>query len=487
MARKRSDGNPKTPQLNHDAPVARRPAGSKLPRATKSPETRAGTGRPLPVEDVRDQLVPGRVLQGDYKWRLDKRLGKGGYGTVFKATRISASGDRDDPTPRLVAIKIFHAPQGGDPKMLLRRELAALLALKSDRIPRVYDHRIEGTHAFVAMAYYPHGSLFRYMQQFPKMAEREAWKLMRDLLTALRAAHRAAVLHLDIKPANVLKDGRGGFVLTDFGISQGSHVGTEVAASGLGSVGYQAPEQRDEEVDLIDTRTDLWGVGVTVWSCVTGVRPSKRPELYQANDYHALPAPRRFNKLISPVLEDAIMRMLVRDPAGRPGGAAEMLGYMRKQLKGDRPASDPTDSGLGDFDEEEARRVVKGLLDPLWATVCSGPDAWSFLARYRDGDAICEVGDHSHFAFVLLAGKVRIERDGKLLHTETREGTFLGEVATLTGNPRTAAMRAAGDVWGMVLNAAELEEFIALNPAIGIRMIHTLAERLVREAKMNKR
>ena len=160
----------------------------------------------------------------------------------------------------------------------------------------------------------------------------------------------------------------------------------------------------------------------------------------------------------------------------------EVLGRLRRILTGGNTSKD---EGLTDFEEDEARAVVEGLLDELWATVCSGPDAWSFLVRYRDGQLLCEVGEHSHFAFVLLRGAVRIERDGKLLHTETREGTFLGEVATLTGSPRTAAMRAQGDVWGMKMNAAELEEFIAMNPGIGIRMIHTLTERLVRESRLN--
>ncbi len=456
------------------------------PPLTRSPETRAAGGTPLSREDIARLLVPGRELEGNYKWRLDKRLGTGGYGTVFKVTRVSSGGDPNDPTPRLAAIKIFHPPPGGDPTHLLRRELAALLALKSDRIPRVFDHSVEMPLAFVVMAYYPHGSLFRYLQRFPQMPERDAWKLLRDMLTALRAAHRAAVLHLDIKPANILRDGRGGYVLTDFGIAQGSHVGTDITAAGLGSTGYQAPEQRHQQTELIDTRTDLWGVGVTMWSVVTGIRLSKRPELIDDEGYHGLPSPRRFNKRISPQLDEAIMKMLVRDPAGRPGGAAEMLGYLRSKMTGKKPAAPRDPDKQSDFDEDEARTVVAKLVDPLWANVCGGPDAWSFLARYRDGRQLCKEGDHSHFAFVLLSGKVRIERAGKVLFTETREGTFLGEVATLTGSTRTASMVAEGDVWGLVLNAAELEEFIVLNPAIGIRVIHTLAERLVRESRMNR-
>ena len=450
--------------------------------------TREAGGKPITRDDVADDLLPGRELKGEYRWRLDKRLGTGGYGTVFKVTRVSSGADAEDPTPRLAAIKIFHPPKTGDPRVLLRRELAALLALKSDRIPRVFDHSIDLPSAFVVMAYYPHGSLFRYLQRFPQMPEREAWTLMRDLLTGLRAAHRAAVLHLDIKPANVLRDGRGGFVLTDFGITQGSHVGSDITASGLGSTGYQAPEQAGQHAELIDTRTDLWGVGVTVWSAITGIRVSKRPELLIADGFHGLPSPRTFNRNISPQMDAAVMRLLVRDPAGRPGGAAEMLGYLRRQLSGQGEAgadADQATKATRDFDDDEARGVIEGLVDPLWANVCSGPEAWTFLARYRSGTTLCTAGERSHFAFVLLSGKVNIERDGTVLHTETRQGTFLGEVATLTGSPRTATMRADGDVWGMVLNAAELEEFIAINPAVGVRVIHTLAERLVRESRLN--
>ncbi len=431
------------------------------------------------------EVVAGDVLTGTYDWRLDRRLGTGGYGTVFRATRTSAGGDPRDSTPRLAAVKVFHTPEGGDPRMLLRRELAALLALHSDRIPRVHDHRIDDQLCFVAMAYYPHGSLHSHLRHDPRLSEPEAWKLLRDMLTALRTAHRAAILHLDIKPANVLLDGQGGYVLTDFGISQGSHVGSEITASGLGSVGYQSPEQRDRQFDMIDTRTDLWGVGITVWSVVTGMRLHKSPELYLSDGYHAVPSPRSLKVKISRQLDAAIMSLVVRDPAGRPGGAAEFLSHLRKTLRGEGVTGQTNDRAQTDFEEEQAREVIEGLLDELWATVCSGPGAGHFLVRYRDAELLCEAGEHSHFAFVLLRGSVLIERGGRLLHTETREGTFLGEVAALTGGTRTATMRAKGEVWGMRMNAAELEEFIALNPGVGIRMIHTLAERLVRESGLN--
>ena len=84
---------------------------------------------------------------------------------------------------------------------------------------------------------------------------------------------------------------------------------------------------------------------------------------------------------------------------------------------------------------------------------------------------------HVHF---LLRGTVRVSRAGEEIALLSREGTFLGEVATLTGLERTAGMTAVGTVWACVLNAAELERFVTSNPAIGLRVIRDMAHRLSR-------
>ena len=104
------------------------------------------------------------------------------------------------------------------------------------------------------------------------------------------------------------------------------------------------------------------------------------------------------------------------------------------------------------------------------------------MARRRVHRAtICTERERSHTAYLLLQGSVRILQDDRVVAVERREGTFLGEVSTLTGARRTAGMQADGTVYMCVLNAAELEQFVTGNPAVGIRIIRSMAERIVRE------
>lgn len=226
-------------------------------------------------------VQPGEILTGKARWQIGRRLGKGGFGAVFLGRRL------DSPTvdgpPETAAIKVFHAPAGHDPRQLLKRELAALLALKSERIPSVCDWSIDEGLCFVAMQYYSRGSLWDVRKETPRMKPGAAWTLLLDLLAALKDAHHASLLHLDVKPGNVLISDSGGFVLTDFGVAQSSFSSGTTGVAGLGTVGYQAPEQARRDANSFDARTDLFGVGATVWSQVTGIELARRTELLTLN------------------------------------------------------------------------------------------------------------------------------------------------------------------------------------------------------------
>jgi CRP-like cAMP-binding protein len=120
------------------------------------------------------------------------------------------------------------------------------------------------------------------------------------------------------------------------------------------------------------------------------------------------------------------------------------------------------------------------LVDPLLIDLCKRPGLRPYFVKFEDGELMCGGGEHSYYAFLLLKGAVTVSRAGRELARVDREGSFLSEVATLTSMPRTASMHAAGAVWAVVLNAAELERFITANPAIGLRFIRTLAHRLAK-------
>lgn len=469
-------------------PMLQGELGSSLSRSGRTGSHAAmsdGGGAP---SGAATKAVTGDVFHGTWQWQIGHRLGSGGYGSVWHALRID-DGSIDAPANE-AAVKLFHPPAGIDPTTMLRRELSALLALRSERIPRVLDWSVEGPVGFVAMQYHRAGSLYDLGRQRGKLPVSQAWGVLMDVLEALRVAHHAAVLHLDIKPGNVLIDDAGGYVLTDFGISQGSYVANVVGAMGLGTRGFQAPEQRAKEFDSFDVRTDLWGVGATVWAMVTGVDLSRQPEIAlqepDAETMAGLPRPSVLVPGLPKPLEDAILQLVAFDPVDRPGGAAEALAMVRRQLSGHRAPNSTAVELRGRIDPDDAAALLQDLHDPLWQAICGADGASEFLVRYEDGELMCREGERSYHTWALLRGTVRVERASKLLATIDREGTFLGEVAALTGASRTATMRAQGRVHAMIFNAAELEQFVVANPPVALRLIHSLASALERESRLKK-
>jgi hypothetical protein len=425
----------------------------------------------------------GTELRGRFRYRLIKRLGKGSFGSVFFARCLDHDRRRDDSPPERVAVKILGAAKGASSD-LARRELSALLAIQHDRIPRVYDWRFDEDPAFVVMEYFTDGSLREQMLLAGPAEEDQVWRLLGDVLTALDVAHRASLLHLDIKPANVLLDGRGGFVLTDFGVAQASRISRGMIPFSVGTRGYQAPEQRGERFDQYDLRTDLWGVGATAWAFATGVNLAERGDLLRGDDADAiygLPALSERRLSCSPELEDVIMSMLFLDPARRPGSVAEVLARVNAAVAGWAFESTTyAASRRSNVADAEVTALIESLVDPLLGDLCKRPGLRSYFVKFEDGELMCAEGEQSYYAFLLLKGTVLVSRGGREVTRVSREGSFLGEVATLTSMARTASMHAAGPVWAVVLNAAELERFVTANPAIGLRFIRSLAHRLAR-------
>lgn len=436
--------------------------------------------KPKPTE-----FAPGQHIRGRHRYRLHKRIGSGGFGTVWVAECIEPDNDAPDVPPKVVAIKFFNAVAEFDSTEFIRRELAALLSMRSQYIPRVYDWAVSERLSFFVMALYRHGSLADDFKDQFSFDDDETWLLLVDLLRALKVAHRAGILHLDIKPANIMKDGEGGYLLLDFGISQAVQVSQGPAQTiGAGSRGYQSPEQRRMELEKLDTRTDLWAVGATAWALRTGFDLSKHPEKIRLDAKGGEPSmpPLSTECLsVSPELEELVMSMLAEDPSERPGGAAEVLELLKKAT-GINVAEEPSTVKRRQYDEKEVREVIDSLMDPLWSSLLSRADFSRYFAKFEDGEYLCREGDASYEAFLLLQGKVRINRGGKQIELDEREGTFIGELSTLTGTPRAASIQAQGTVWVCLFNAAEFERMLAAHPAVAIRLVKLMAERLVRSS-----
>ncbi len=447
---------------------------SSTPILTATPERGGAAGR---------SSLPGygTELAGRYRYRLIKRLSKGAFGAVYFARCLDATAEASDAPPEAVAVKILGPTRARDHLDLLKRELSSLLALRHERIPRVYDWSLEGEFPFVAIEHFRAGDLREVLGRGATLAEPAVWRLLHDLLSALVAAHRASILHLDVKPANVLRDARERYVLTDFGVSQATRIRRGALRCALGTPGYQAPEQREEDFELYDVRTDLYGVGATAWSMLTGIPLSERPRLVrdaQSGATYGLPPASQFRIYCSPALEDLIMSLLVIERSGRPGSAAEVLARVRGFLADPSGGTTLAAQRRRSLGAADASALVDSLVDPLLSSICRERGFDGYFVAFEDGEEICREGEQSYHAFLLLRGKVRVERAGRAIARIEREGAFLGEVSTLTGLARTASLCAEGPVHACMFNAAELEEFVTGHPAIGIRLLRSMAERL---------
>ena len=431
---------------------------------------------------------PGDELHARFRYRVLRRLGRGGFGSVFLARCLNAdhSGDEEAP-PKLVALKVMARPDDPQARNSLKRELAALLAVRHDRIPKLYDWNIDGKTTFAAIQYFPAGSLADAWPFLGRLSAEQTWRLLSDLMQALGAAHRASVLHLDVKPSNVLLDGNGGYVLTDFGVSHSSRMSRGLLhqgqlSIGLGTHGYRAPEQATAKVQSFDLRTDLWGVGATAWALFTGIDLNRRQDvlrtLEQGNTYGlkslsdvALDCP--------PPLEEIVMGMLCIDPARRPGGTGEVLARIRAIASGF--GLDTTTIAASRRDRanpEEITQIIETLVDPLWASICRGPGFDRYFVNFEDGETIVGMSNPAQHTVLLLRGKIAVEIDDVEIAVESREGTFLGAISTLTGARRHANLRAKGPTWCCLFNEAELEQLVTCNPAIAVRMIRSMSDRI---------
>jgi hypothetical protein len=173
------------------------------------------------------------------------------------------------------------------------------------------------------------------------------------------------------------------------------------------------------------------------------------------------------------------MGLLFIDPGRRPGGASEVLAQIQAIADGFGLDSRTVVAARRDSaNPEEVRALVESLVDPLWSSICRSPGFQRYFVKFGDGEEISRRGVQAHHTYLLLRGQVAVERHEKTIAIESREGTFLCAVSTFTGVPREVTLRAQGEVWVCIFNEAELEQLVTCNPAVAVRMIRSLANRI---------
>jgi GAF domain-containing protein len=211
------------------------------------------------------------------RYRLDRRIGKGGMGVVFEAADLHLD--------RSVAVKVMTGTLFGDRVALSRfeREAHALARLNHPNIVAIHDYgRLGGDGAYLVMELLTGESWRNEITRLGRIRPMTAAGWLDQLLSALRSAHRAGVLHRDLKPENVMistigKDGQELKVL-DFGLAKMHSDGSSLTDTGvvMGTVAYMSPEQLRGEAT--DERSDIFAVAIMVLEAITGQTPSRTSE-----------------------------------------------------------------------------------------------------------------------------------------------------------------------------------------------------------------
>lgn len=254
-------------------------------------------------------LGPGVTVGG---FTIIREIGAGGMGYVYLARQISL--DRE------VALKIL-SPQVADSKEDRARfldEMRLLARLQHPNIVVAHDAGEDAGVLFLAMDYMAGDSLEKQVKQTGPRPETDALKIALGVSEALAYAwDRHKMLHLDVKPANILTDAHGATKLADFGIARRLTAGQGAVDDGFirGSPNYMSPEQA-QGVEPLDCRSDIYSLGATLYQLVTGRTPFESPtvdETLQKLSRESLPDPRERVPTLSRNLVLLLERMMARD------------------------------------------------------------------------------------------------------------------------------------------------------------------------------
>lgn len=282
----------------------------------------------------------------DGRYRKEKRLGGGGFSDVWKVT--------DESTGVTLALKIYKpgANVDNDGVEMLKHEYALMVNISHRNLLKPQYFAVCNDEPYLVLAYCEKGSINNMKK---KMSEEEAWKLLRDISSALEYLHTRtpAIIHQDIKPDNILIWDDGTYMLTDFGVSTRLKVATQSRLNfdenifgSAGTIAYMPPNKFSRK-NLPIFANDIWSLGATVFEMLTGELPfGHTGGLIQKKGAEVPDVPDQFSNL----LNETIRSCMDEDPAKRPFAsklyeiACDALKHPEKLIpmsQGTNPESEP--------------------------------------------------------------------------------------------------------------------------------------------------
>src|SRR2546421_6199272 len=275
---------------------------------------------------VSDTLI-NTLFHGRY--RILRKVGTGGMANVYLA--------EDQELGRRVAIKILNERHANDDQFIerFRREAKNAAGLSHPNIVSIYDRgEAEGTY-YISMEYLEGRSLKELILARGPAPIPVAVDYARQVLAALRVAHRQGLVHRDIKPHNVLVDGEGRLKVTDFGIARAGPSQMTEEGSIIGTAQYLSPEQAQGAP--VTPASDLYSVGIVLYELLSGSVPFRGETPFEHAMKHLSKgpqAPSHIRPEIPRDLDFVVMRALAKSPEERYSSADEMDADLARVARG---------------------------------------------------------------------------------------------------------------------------------------------------------
>jgi serine/threonine-protein kinase len=345
-------------------------ADASLPQWTESSFVEDDTPRPGEAG-----FTPGTMLAKRY--RVVALLGRGGMGEVYRAD--------DTKLGQPVALKFVRGALSPEMRERLYAEVAIGRQLSHPSICRLYDIVEVDGQTFLAMEYVDGEDLASLLARIGRLPADKALDITRDLCAGLAAMHDKGILHRDLKPGNVMIDGRGRARITDFGLALGLTGPTK--AEFAGTPAYMPPEQLAG--GTLTVRTDLYAFGLIAYETLTGKRFYEAKTMNELRAQHReVKAPRLASvaRVADTRLERVIASCLEENPESRPASARALLALL--------PGADPLEAAVaaGETPSPEAVAAAARVGDlsagVAWAGLLAVVAGLVLAARLFEGSEV---------------------------------------------------------------------------------------------------
>src|SRR4051812_94186 len=308
------------------------------------------------------EVTDGTLVDGRY--RIERRLGSGGMADVYCAD--------DSQLGRQIALKVLHRRFARDSEFVerFRREASAAAGLQHPNVVGVFDRgEYDGTY-YIAMEYLEGRTLKEVIRDEAPLDQLRAIDYGIQILQAAAFAHRRGVIHRDFKPHNVIVGPGDTLKVTDFGIARAGASEMTETGSIMGTAQYLSPEQAQGQ--RVGAPSDLYSIGVILYELLAGRVPFSGDSAVSIALKHVSDQPPRLAELrpdVNPRLEQAVGRVLVKDPAQRYASADEFIAALEQARAaisaGENGAPDGTSAWMPPAVPPEEVDDIRGRRWPL--------------------------------------------------------------------------------------------------------------------------